>query len=722
MNASSIPDLASVLLVEDDGIIALAQRKALEAAGYRVRVSHTGEAAVAAVTDDREIDIVLMDIDLGAGMDGPEAARQILTIRELPIVFVTSHSEQSFVDRVEAITKYGYVLKRAGTFTLVQAMKTALQLFAAHQTLKKSEDRFRTLFENTPSVSIQGYAPDGTVRFWNRASETLYGYTAEEALGNDLLDLIIPESMRAEVAEAVTRSLESGEPIPPSELELRRKDGGIVNVYSSHALVRYPDGETEIFCLDMDISERKETEAALRRQEEEYRTLIQQQSELIVRVDADGAFEFVSDSYCAMFGKKRDELIGHSFLPLVHEDDRETTRAAMEALYAPPYRCRLEQRAWTVDGWRWLEWDDTAIVNDAGEITAILGAGRDITDRKIAEEEKQAILNALPIPVIVSEGPEERVLLVNAAFTDLFGYTVSDIPDASHWFDHAYPNPTYRAEIRAAWQKILVEAEQDGGSAAPITVDATGKDGSVHTVAVRSHVLGEKKLVTFVDLTDITVTQSRLEQSVAEKERLMLELNHRVKNNLSLVASLIHLKESELNGSVDLSDIRGQINAIELIHEKLFSTGELVRMSLRTYLDDLLPTVFSFFPGNRVQVANSVDDFKLPTASLVSVGVLLNELAVNAMKHGFDTSEPPRFTVTSELSNGTDDDHRENSGTMVTLVVSNNGRAFPSNIDLHTAQTLGLQLITSLVEQLKGTIELSRTPETTFVITFPLSK
>lgn len=712
--ATSTP--ASVLLVEDEWIIAAAEARALENAGYRVRTVSDGATAVAAATETPEIDIVLMDIDLGAGIDGPEAARRILADREVPIVFLTSHAEQSFVDRVEAITKYGYVLKSAGTFTLLQSIKTALELFDAHRTLRRSEDRFRTLFENTPTVSIQGYAPDGTVRFWNRASETLYGYTAEEAIGGNLLDLIIPETMRDSVTNAIRTSVETGEPIPASELTLRKKDGSAAEVYSSHALLRGDDGTAEVFCLDMDISERKRVEEALRREEENYRTLVQQQSELVVRVDADGRFEFVSDSYCRLFGKRRSELIGNSFMPLVHEEDRERTRRAMEELRVPPHRCRLEQRAWTVDGWRWLEWDDTAIVDDTGAVVAILGAGRDVTDRKSAEEERREILDSLPIPVVISKGPGERVEVVNEAFTQLFGYTIVEMPDAARWFQLAYPDPEYRRTVQQQWKDRLATAKRTGEPAEPLTVDARAMDGTVRTVNVRTHLLGEKLLITFIDLTDINAVQRRLEHSVAEKDRLMLELNHRVKNNLSLVASLIAMKEAELPSAVDLSDIRGQISAIGLIHEKLFSTGETRRIDLRAYLEDLLTSVFSFYPGNSVRIVNKLADTTLPTATTVTLGVLVNELAVNAMKHGFVADGEPVFTVSSELVDGSTDAEESR----MRLMVSNNGRPFPATVDPGTAPTLGLQLVTALAGQLNGAVELAREPETRFTITIPL--
>jgi PAS domain S-box-containing protein len=116
------------------------------------------------------------------------------------------------------------------------------------------EARFRTLFEETTAMAIQGYLPDGTVVYWNRASELLYGYSADEALGGNLIDLIIPEAMRQEVAAAVRSMFETGQAIPPGRLDLKHKSGRRVPVYSSHTIVDLPGQPPVMFCMDADMS------------------------------------------------------------------------------------------------------------------------------------------------------------------------------------------------------------------------------------------------------------------------------------------------------------------------------------------------------------------------------------------------------------------------------------------------------------------------------------
>lgn len=135
-----------------------------------------------------------------------------------------------------------------------------------------------------------------------------------------------------------------------------------------------------------DITARIEAEAALRQSEAKYRLLVENQTDLVVKVDLTGKFLFVSPSYCKTFGKTEAELMQQTFMPLVHEDDRETTARAIETLFQPPYTCYLEQRALTQTGWRWLAWADTAVLNEAGDVVEIIGVGRDITEQKRAEQ------------------------------------------------------------------------------------------------------------------------------------------------------------------------------------------------------------------------------------------------------------------------------------------------------------------------------------------------
>jgi len=145
----------------------------------------------------------------------------------------------------------------------VTALNDITKRKQAEEELRKSEQRFRSIFENIPNIAVQGYDADRKIIFWNQASEKLYGYKKEEAIGNQLEDLIIPFEMRESVIEAVRNWVENGIPIPHGELKLMRKDKTTFPVYSSHVILKNINGELEMYCIDIDMTERKQAEEAL---------------------------------------------------------------------------------------------------------------------------------------------------------------------------------------------------------------------------------------------------------------------------------------------------------------------------------------------------------------------------------------------------------------------------------------------------------------------------
>ena len=133
-----------LLMVEDDSLVAALHIRLLEEYGYRVTWQASGEEALQALTalEEGPIDLVLMDIDLGPGMDGPATARAILETHNLPILFLSSHTEKEIVERTEAITTYGYVVKHSGVVVLDASIKMALRLFEARQREKEHQSIF----------------------------------------------------------------------------------------------------------------------------------------------------------------------------------------------------------------------------------------------------------------------------------------------------------------------------------------------------------------------------------------------------------------------------------------------------------------------------------------------------------------------------------------------------------------------------------------------------
>ncbi len=184
----------------------------------------------------------------------------------------------------------------------------------------------------------------------------------------------------------------------------------------------------QAMAVELEASRRASVE-----REGEYRLLVEHQTDLVVKVDAEGRFQYVSPTYCRVFGRSEEELLGTAFMPLVFEDDRQSTQEAMKSLYAPPYTAYMEQRAMTVDGWRWLAWNDSAILGPGGEVESIVGVGRDISERKQTEEllrqseERFAkAFHSSPAPLIISDIATGRFIDVNARWLEMLGYSKED--------------------------------------------------------------------------------------------------------------------------------------------------------------------------------------------------------------------------------------------------------------------------------------------------------
>lgn len=137
--------------------------------------------------------------------------------------------------------------------------------------LRESEERFRILLRDIPSISVQGYDANGNVTYWNKASSTLYGYSGEEAIGRNLTELIIPPAMRPAVRDAIQHMVATLQPIPSGPLDLMRKDGSTVTVFSSHVVMQIPGRGFELYCLDIDLTELKQAEHRLQEQLDELR-------------------------------------------------------------------------------------------------------------------------------------------------------------------------------------------------------------------------------------------------------------------------------------------------------------------------------------------------------------------------------------------------------------------------------------------------------------------
>ena len=285
----------------------------------------------------------------------------------------------------------------------------------AQNMLSETEQRFLTLTETSP-IGIFIIQKENFI-FANSAAEKITGFSKEELLKMMFWERVHPDFVEA-IKERGFKRLRHEEFSPDFEFKIIHKTGRERWVMSSSQTTVF-HGEPAIVATFIDITERKSNEDALRESEKRYRGLVESQNDMVVRVDTEGRFLFVNDAYCRTFGKRREELLGRTFMTLVHPDDLENTLNAMKGLDTPPYRVYLEQRAHTAGGVRWIGWEDYAIKDSDGKTIEIQAVGRDVTDRKLNE--------------IALQESEERYKRITSTITDYI-YTV--------WFKNGIPFET----------------------------------------------------------------------------------------------------------------------------------------------------------------------------------------------------------------------------------------------------------------------------------------
>lgn len=274
----------------------------------------------------------------------------------------------------------------------------------ARESASKIADlRFQKLFEDADAMSIQGYLFDGTVVYWNRASETIYGYSAEEAIGGNLLDLIIPAEMRAPVEGAVRWMFETGQGIPPSRMTLRHKDGRDVPVYSSHTVVSIPGQSAVLFCMDADMS-------ALAMAEDDLRiaaTAFESQQGMSI-TNAESEILRVNQAFTQITGYSAAEVVGQNTRLLASGRHDAAFFNAMRGDIARQGSWQGEIWNRRKDGEVYPEWLTISAVKDKnGQATHYVSIFSDISSRKVAEDQIHTLAFYDPLTHL----PNRRLLL-----------------------------------------------------------------------------------------------------------------------------------------------------------------------------------------------------------------------------------------------------------------------------------------------------------------------
>lgn len=553
----------SILLVEDEAIIALSEARILENAGFTVRTVHSGEAAVEVAGADHGISLVLMDIDLGAGMDGTEAATRILAARQLPIVFLTSHAEKEMVDRVKGITRYGYVLKNSGEFVLVESVNMALELFRAHeetrarerriaqlnrtyqvlsdvnQTIVRAEDT-ADLFTRICDIAIDRGdfrlawvgRPDEAggriaVAATDRNHRGMIDAPRLEAGGSASTDLTVRayRSGRTEVADELAPEIGGGSAVALPV----RVFGEVRLLFTLQAPTAGFFDEAERALLDelvMDLGfavEARENEGRRREAEHERREwqqllsyIIEHDPNAITVLDTELRHVFVSDRFCEVYGVTKEETIGrhhYEVFPEIPEKWRRVHQRGLQGVVSrsdDDYFLRLDG---SVD---YTRWECRPWYRGSGEIGGIVLYTEVITSMKTAEERRRTVLGALE--ALLSNSPDlvsmidagGRYWMVSDSVAEVIGLPKDAIIGSR--FDELLP-PEAAEEYRRSIERVVtsgtgfsktdVVPRPDGELTYRTTLfPARATDGRVDLVGVIS-----------ADVTESVRMQARLAES-----------------------------------------------------------------------------------------------------------------------------------------------------------------------------------------------------------------
>ena len=374
---------SKILIVDDEPLLCDSIKSLLCAQGYGVRTCNSGIEGLEFLTTN-EFDLVLLDIFM-EGMDGFQVIENIINQKiDTPVIIITGSASAQTAVKALRMGANDYLKKPFEPEELYTAVRNILNRRALAKKLKESEERFQNLMDNIDAVAVQGYGPDGTTQYWNKASERLYGYNKQDAIGRNLIDLIIPSEMKDDVAKAIREMAESGRPIPSEELLLMHKDGSRVPVISHHAIVKVPGCDQEHFCLDVDITERKRIERELFFKE----NIIKSSSCAIATCDLEGNMTYGNPFFQKLWGfDGPGDFLGkpfRNFWLLGDQEEDIMRRLQSEGTWAGELKGRKK------DGNLFdVQVSAATVLDDSGNPSALTSTSIDITERKGIEAQFQ---------------------------------------------------------------------------------------------------------------------------------------------------------------------------------------------------------------------------------------------------------------------------------------------------------------------------------------------
>jgi PAS domain S-box-containing protein len=575
----------------------------------------------------------------------------------------------------------------------------------------------------------------GCIATWNAGAERFHGYQASEIIGKDFSCFFPPAAVQD---QAPKRELEAAIRDGRFEDEGWRVRKDASRFWANVILTALHDERGDLIGFGKvirDITERK-------RSVEQFRLAIEAAPTGMLMMDESGAIVLVNAQVEKLFGYPRAELLGQRIEMLVPERFRKRHPEFRTTFFGDP-------RARAMGGGRELY----GLRKDGGEIPIEIGLNPlrtpegnfvlssvvDITERKRSVEQFRMAIEAAPTGMLMMNR-EGVIVLVNVQVEKLFGYPREELlgqriellvpqryrrnhPDFREGF---FADPKSRAMgggrelfgLRKNGTEVPIEIglnplqTPEGSFVLSSVVDITERKRADKE---REDLLGQLRNLNTDLERRVTERTAQLSATLREREVLLQEIHHRVKNNLQVISSLINMQVRQLadTSSRDaLEECQTRVQAIALIHEKLYQSKDYSRVPFSEYAKSLASNIFDTTgtSPSAVSLKLAMDDMSLGVDKAIPCGLILNELITNALKHAFPP--PAHGSVCVELH--PDGDRH------IAISVSDDGVGMPEKFDLKDSSSLGLSLVYTLVEQLEGKIEIVRGAGTTFRITFPM--
>jgi PAS domain S-box-containing protein len=446
----------------------------------------------------------------------------------------------------------------------------------------------------------------------------------------------------------------------------------------------------------------------------------------------EGRFRRVNPAWQRALGWTVDELTGSPWLDFVHPDDLQATTAAGKQLFEGASIVSFENRYRCKDGsYRWLQWHAESVNGEA------YCTGRDVTDERLQKDARnqryvENMAEVLP-QIVWTARPDGSIDYYNGRWFDYTGMTLEQTCGWG-WQPAVHPDDLQYALDRWA------ESYQSGN---PYELEARFKrasDGAYRWHLCRALPVRDasdrivKWFGTCTDIDDqkraqetLREAQQQLEVRVAartaelarsneEKTSLLLEVHHRVNNNLQMISSLISLQAQQIQNQearASLLEIQGRVHAIALLHECLYQSDDFGRIDMHEYLNKLVATMQSTYgePISCAGIDAAAERIFLALDVAVPCGLIINELVTNALKHAFRGPNAAPLRAIQIAFQRADGD--------ISVSVADNGLGFPSQLGLGSEATMGLTLVRDLSRQLRGHAEFRSEGGAHCTVTFP---